>query len=121
MCDRGPQATGAGGAWRHLADGRGIRGTSHRVSAEHCMDADVRPYDHLFLKEDPSDLPDGGDFANNLNSASLTTVTAKVEPSLGEAKPGDRFQFPRQGYYCIDLDSSPEKLVINLTVALRNS
>ena len=82
-----------------------MRGTSHWVSAEHCLDAEVRIYDHLFLKEDPSDLPEGGDFTDNLNPDSLRTITAKVEPSLADAEPGERFQFLRQGYFCVDLDS----------------
>ena len=103
------------------ADGRRVRGTSHWVSAEHCLDAEVRIYDHLFLKEDPSDLPEGGDFTDNLNPDSLRTITAKVEPSLAEAQPGDRFQFLRQGYFCVDLDSRPGAPVFNRTVALRDS
>jgi glutaminyl-tRNA synthetase len=103
------------------SDGRRVRGTSHWVSAEHCRDAEVRIYDHLFLKEDPSDLPEGGEFTDNLNPDSLRTITAKVEPSLADAQPGDRFQFLRQGYYCVDLDSKPDTLVFNRTVALRDS
>ena len=103
------------------ADGRRVRGTSHWVSAEHCLDAEVRLYDHLFLKEVPSDVPEGGDFTDNLNPGSLRTITAKVEPSLAEAQPGERFQFLRQGYYCVDLDSTPASPVFNRTVALRDS
>ena len=103
------------------ADGRRVRGTSHWVSAEHCLDAEVRVYDHLFLKEDPGDLPEGGDFTDNLNPGSLRTITAKVEPSLADAQPGDRCQFLRQGYYCADPDSRPGAPVFNRTVALRDS
>ena len=103
------------------SDGRRVRGTSHWVSAEHCLDADVRVYDHLFLKEDPSDLPEGGEFTDNLNPDSLKTVTAKVEPSLAKAQPGERFQFLRQGYYCVDPESRPDTPVFNRTVALRDS
>ena len=103
------------------SDGRRVRGTSHWVSAEHCLDAEVRIYDHLFTKEDPSDLPDGGDFTDNLNPNSLKTIAAKVEPSLGHAKPGDRFQFLRQGYFCVDADSAAGAMVFNRTVALRDS
>ena len=98
-----------------------MRGTSHWVSTEHCLDAEVRLYDHQFLKEDPSDLLEGGDFTDNLNPESLRTITARVEPSLAEAAPGDRFQFLRQGYFCVDLDSTPGALVFNRTVALRDS
>ena len=103
------------------SDGRRVRGTSHWVSAAHCVDAEVRIYDHLFLKEDPSDLPDGGDFTDNLNPDSLKTITAKVEPSLSDANPGDRFQFLRLGYFCVDPDSAQGKPVFNRTVALRDS
>ena len=103
------------------SDGRRVRGTSHWVSAEHCVDALVRVYDHLFLKEDPGDLPDGGEFTNNLNPDSLRTVAAKVEPALADAQPGRRFQFLRQGYYCVDPDSQLGKPVFNRTVALRDS
>ena len=81
----------------------------------------MRIYDHLFLKEDSSDLPEGGEFTENLNPDSLRTVTAKVEPSLADAKPGNRFQFLRQGYYCVDPDSQPGMPVFNRTVALRDS
>ena len=103
------------------SDGRRVRGTSHWVSAEHCLDAEVRVYDHLFLKEDPSDLLEGGEFTDNLNPDSLRTVTARVEPSLANAEPGARFQFLRQGYYCVDPDSQPGAPVFNRTVALRDS
>jgi glutaminyl-tRNA synthetase len=98
-----------------------VRGTSHWVSVEHCLDAEVRIYDHLFLQEDPGDLPEGGEFTDNLNPGSLRTITAKVEPSLAAANPGDRCQFLRQGYFCVDLDSEAGALVFNRTVALRDS
>ena len=103
------------------ADGRRVRGTSHWASVDHCLNAEVRIYDHLFMKEDPSDLPEGGEFTDNLNPDSLRVITAKMEPSLAECRPGDRFQFLRQGYYCADLDSKPGTLVFNRTVALRDS
>ena len=103
------------------ADGRRVRGTSHWVSAEHYLDAEVRLYDHLFMKEDPDDTPEGGDYTDNLNPGSLRAITAKVERSLTEAKPGARFQFLRQGYFCVDADSTPGALVFNRTVALRDS
>ena len=91
------------------------------MSVEHCLDAEARIYDHLFLKEDPSDLPEGGDFTDNLNPESLRTITAKVEPSLAGAQPGSRYQFLRQGYFCADPDSEPGSPVFNRTVALRDS
>ncbi len=103
------------------SDGRKVRGTSHWVSADHCVDAEVRIYDHLFLQEDPGDQPEGGEFTDNINPDSLQVITAKVEPSLADANPGDRFQFLRQGYFCVDLDSRTGSPVFNRTVALRNS
>ena len=103
------------------ADGRRVRGTSHWVSAEHCVEAEVRLYDHLFTQEDPSDTPEGGAFTDNLNPDSLRVVTAKVEPSLAGAQPGYRCQFLRQGYFCADRDTAPNAPVFNRTVALRDS
>ena len=103
------------------SDGRRVRGTSQWVSEEHCVDVEVRIYDHLFLQEDPSDLPEGGEFTDNINPDSLRVITAKVEPSLADAKPGDRFQFLRTGYFCVDLDSMRDAPVFNRTVALRDS
>ena len=104
-------------------DGRKVKGTLHWVSAPHALDAEIRRYDRLFVEEDPYDYPEGGDFTDNLNPDSLTVLeNAKVEPSLGEASPGERFQFMRQGYFVVDtVDSSPEHLVFNLTVPLRDS
>ena len=102
-------------------DGRKVRGTSHWVSVDHAVDAEVRIYDHLFAKEDPDVVPEGGDFKDNLNSESLVVVSAKVEPGLDKAKPGERFQFLRQGYFVVDPDSTPEAPVFNRTVALRDT
>ncbi len=107
------------------ADGRKVRGTSHWVSAEHAVDAEVRIYDHLFSKEDPDDVGDGGDFGDfrdNLNPESLVVLkSCKLERSLADAKPGERFQFLRQGYFCVDPDSTPGAPVFNRTVALRDT
>ena len=103
-------------------DGRKVRGTLHWVSARHARDAEVRLYDRLFLTEDPYDYPEGGDFTENINPDSLSTLQAKVEPSLAEAEPGARFQFMRQGYFAVDpVASTPERLVFNRTVSLRDS
>ena len=102
-------------------DGRKVRGTSHWVSVDHAVDAEVRIYDHLFAKEDPYVVPEGGDFKDNLNSESLVVVSAKVEPGLDKAKSGERFQFLRQGYFVVDPDSTPEAPVFNRTVALRDT
>ena len=103
-------------------DGRKVRGTSHWVSAEHAVDAEVRLYDHLFLKEDPDDLGEAGDFTDNINPGSLTVRRfCKVEPGLAGARPGEKFQFLRQGYFCVDSDSTPGAPVFNRTVALRDT
>ncbi|MDA1127215.1 MAG: glutamine--tRNA ligase/YqeY domain fusion protein [Chloroflexi bacterium] len=104
------------------SDGRKVRGTSHWVSAEHAVEAEVRIYDHLFSKEDPHDVPDGGDFKDNLNPESLVVLkSCKLEQSLANAKPGERFQFLRTGYFCVDPDSTPDAPVFNRTVALRDT
>ena len=104
------------------SDGRRVRGTSHWVSAEHALDAEVRLFDHLFSKEDPDDVPPGGDFTDNINADSLTVLqSCKVEPGLGSCRPGESFQFLRQGYFCVDPDSTEGSLVFNRTVALRDT
>jgi glutaminyl-tRNA synthetase len=103
-------------------DGRKVKSTIHWVSAEHAFDAEVRLYDNLFSKENPGDVPEGQDFTANLNSNSLEIVSnAKLEPSLQTAKSGDRYQFERLGYFCVDPDSAPGTLVFNRTVALKDT
>ena len=103
-------------------DGRKVKSTIHWVSAEHAIDAEVRLYENLFATENPGDVPEGQDFTVNLNPNSLEILTnAKLEPSLASAKPGDRYQFERLGYFCADLDSKPGALVFNRTVPLRDS
>ena len=104
-------------------DGRKVKTTLHWVSAAHALDATVRLYDRLFSAEDPSAVEEGQSFAANLNPDSLEVLrSCKVEPSLAEAKPGDRYQFERKGYFCVDTgDSSPDDLVFNRTVTLRDS
>ena len=90
--------------------------------AAHAVDAEVRVYDLLFAKEDPLAAPEGQDFTASLNPNSLTVLTGcKVEAGLAASKPGDRFQFLRQGYFCVDADSTPEKPVFNRSVTLRDS
>jgi glutaminyl-tRNA synthetase len=101
-------------------DGRKVKGTLHWVSASECLDAQVWLYDHLFTKENPEDVEEGQDFTANLNPDSLTTTTAKVEPYLAAAKPGDRVQFERTGYFCVDDDSAEGALVFNRTVTLKD-
>ena len=103
-------------------DGRKVKATIHWVSAQHAISAEVRLYESLFTKEDPNDVPDGQQFTANLNPNSLETLTAaKLEPSLASAKPGDRYQFERLGYFCVDPDSTSGKLVFNRTVQLRDT
>ncbi|HWG40788.1 MAG TPA: hypothetical protein VN658_09570, partial [Candidatus Acidoferrales bacterium] len=103
-------------------DGRKVKSTIHWVSAAHAINAEVRLYDNLFIKEDPDDVPEGQDFTANLNPSSLETVTdAKLEPSLKPAGPGARYQFERLGYFCVDTDSKPGDLVFNRTVALKDA
>jgi glutaminyl-tRNA synthetase len=103
-------------------DGRKVKATLHWVSAVHALDAEVRLYDHLFAKEDPDIVEEGTDFTANINPDSREILTScKVEPSLADAQPGDRFQFERQGYFCVDPDSSEGKLVFNRTVTLRDT
>jgi glutaminyl-tRNA synthetase len=103
-------------------DGRKVRGTLHWVSAAHALDVEVRLYDRLFLKPNPLDTAKGENFQDTLNPDSLQVLEGcKVEPGLVDAKPGDKFQFERQGYFCLDPDSSPDKMVFNLTVPLRDT
>jgi glutaminyl-tRNA synthetase len=103
-------------------DGRKVRGTLHWVSVAHALKAEVRLYDRLFSEEDPLDVEEGTDFKSNLNPNSLEILTeAQVEPTLAGAVPGSRHQFERQGYFCVDPDSSEGALVFNQTVPLRDS
>ena len=98
-------------------NGRRVRATIHWVSAEHAIPAEVRLYDRLFTVENP----DSDSFKEYLNPDSLEVLESFVEPSMAEAKPGYTLQFERQGYFCVDQDSTAEKLVINRTVPLRDS
>ncbi len=103
-------------------DGRKVKGTIHWASAQHALDAEVRLYDHLFVKPDPDDVPEGQDYLANLNPKSLEALTGcKLEPSLTSAKAGDRFQFERLGYFVVDPDTTPGKLVFNRAVTLRDT
>src|SRR5579872_1669484 len=103
-------------------DGRKVKSTIHWVSAAHALAAEVRVYDSLFTKANPNETNEGEEFTVNLNPNSLEVVPhAKLEPSLKSAKPGDRYQFERLGYFCADLDSTPQQLVFNRTVALKDT
>jgi len=102
-------------------DGRKVKSTIHWVSADHALDAEIRLYDRLFTVENPAGQKDA-DFKDFLNPNSLEVLTScKVEPTLQKLKPLDRFQFERQGYFCIDPDTTGEKLIINRTVGLRDT
>jgi len=102
-------------------DGRKVRGTSHWVSASHAVAAEVRLYDRLFTVEDPLGH-EGRDWKEFVNPDSLEVVQgAMVEPMLANATPLSRFQFERVGYFCVDLDSTPEKPVFNRTIELKDS
>jgi glutaminyl-tRNA synthetase len=103
-------------------DGRKVKSTIHWVSAAHALNAEVRLYDLLFAKENPGDVAEGEDFTANLNPKSLEVLTdCKVEPGLRGAAPYTGYQFERLGYFCVDPDSAPEKLVFNRTAALRDT
>jgi len=102
-------------------DGRKPKATLHWVSAEEAIEAEVRMYGRLFAAEDPMDVPEGEDWKAGLSPQSLQIIPdAKVEPSLAGAGPGTRCQFERKGYFIVDPDSSPDHLVFNLTVGLRD-
>src|SRR5579871_5703100 len=103
-------------------DGRKVKSTIHWVSAPHAISAEVRVYENLFTKADPSDVPEGQDFTVNLNPNSLELIShAKLEPSLAQVAPGTRYQFERLGYFCVDADSRPGAKVFNRTVALKDT
>ncbi|MCR4440151.1 MAG: glutamine--tRNA ligase/YqeY domain fusion protein [bacterium] len=103
-------------------DGRKVKATIHWVSAAHALLAEVRLYDHLFTVPDPGEVPEGVDWKSFLNPNSLEMVTScQVEPSLAGAKPGFRCQFERQGYFCVDPDTTEDRLVFNRTVTLRDT
>lgn len=106
----------------HSPDGRKVKSTMHWVSSAHVISAEVRLYDKLFSNPNPQEVPEGGSFLDNLNPNSLEVVPdAKLEPSLGEAKVGTSYQFERVGYFCLDPDSTAEKLVFNRTLALKDT
>lgn len=118
-CTYDPETRGG-----YAPDGRKVRGTLHWVSAPHAVEAEVRLYDRLFTKEDPMDVDAdaGEDFTNYINPDSLTVLeNCRLEPGLKDAKPGDRFQFERRGYFCVDTESVNDNLVFNRTIALRDT
>ena len=116
-CTYDPETRGG-----YSPDGRKVKGTIHWVSAKEALDAEVRIYDRLFNRPDPDNVTEGETFLDNLNPDSLNSIThCKVETSLANTKPGDHFQFERQGYFCTDLDSKSDHLVFNQTVGLRDT
>ena len=116
-CTYDPQTRGG-----DAPDGRKVRATLHWVSAQHALPAEVRLYDHLLSKADPSDEEGGGDFKALLNPRSLEVLkNCRIEPGLSKAAPGSRFQFERMGYFCADsADSTPDHPVFNRTVTLKD-
>ncbi len=116
-CTYDPATSGGGSP-----DGRRVKATLHWVSAAHAIPAEVRLYDHLFGQADPDDVPEGEDFTATLNPHSLETLTScQVEPGLAGSESGSRYQFERQGYFCADADTTPDRLVFNRTVPLRDT
>jgi glutaminyl-tRNA synthetase len=117
-CTYDPETRGGG-----TPDGRQVQGTLHWVSAAHAAPAEVRLYDRLFVKEDPDAEKEGLDFTAHVNPNSLQTLAqCWVEPGLATAAPGSRWQFLRQGYFCVDnTDSGPGRLVFNRTVSLKDT
>jgi len=116
-CSYDPQTLGRN------PEGRKVRGVIHWVSASQGGKAEIRLYDRLFGRPNPDQVAEGGRFTDNLNGGSLRTLTdCPVEPLLAQARPGERFQFEREGYFCLDeRDSTPERPVFNRIVTLRDS
>ena len=117
QCTYDPKSKSGSGTEESL---RKVKGTLHWVSVAHALKAEVRLYDRLFTDESPDTHKDK-DFMEFINPDSLKVITGYLEPSLSEAKSGDRFQFQRLGYFCVDPDSTNQKLVFNKTVGLRDT
>ncbi len=117
-CTYDPQTRGG-----DAPDGRKVKATMHWVSCRHAVEAEVRLYDALFTKRDPNDVPEGADFTANLNPRSLEILSScRGEPGLKDARPGDRYQFERMGYFSVDsIDPVLPKPVFNRTVTLRDT
>ncbi len=117
QCTYDPKSKSGSGTEESL---RRVKGTLHWVSIKHAVAAEVRLYDRLFTDESPDTHKDR-DFMDFINPDSLEVITGYVEPSLATAKPEERFQFQRLGYFCVDSDSTAERIVFNRTVGLRDS
>ena len=115
-CTYDPESAGG-----KSSDGRRVKGVIHWVSAAHAVRAEVRLFDRLFTRASLDDLEEGKTFLDYLNPESLRKVTGYLEPSLAEASMGDKFQFERTGYFCMDRDSAPGRPVFNRTVTLKDS
>ena len=115
-CTYDPETRGG-----NAPDGRKVKSTLHWVAAPTAVPAEVRLYDHLFLKADPDEVDPGQSYLHNLNADSLKVVSALVEPSAAGAQPGTRYQFERLGYFCVDPDSGSGRPVFNRTVTLRDT
>ncbi len=115
-CTYDPQTRGG-----DAPDGRKVKATLHWVSAPTAVPAEIRLYDHLFVKPDPDEVEPGESYLANLNPDSLRVQKGLAEPGVADAKPGTRYQFERLGYFCVDRDSSPGRPVFNRTVTLRDS
>lgn len=102
-------------------DGRKVQGTIHWVSAQHAIKAEIRLFDRLFAKADPDDVEEGTDWKSSINPESLKVIEGLLEPSLQNVKHLDKFQFERLGYFSVDYDSTPNKLVFNRTVTLKDT
>ena len=113
-CTYDPETQGG-----NAPDGRKVKGTLHWVSAQHGIPAEIRLYDRLFNNPDPEA---SGDFLADINPDSMQILTESIiEPGLKDAKPGEKFQFERVGYFCVDTESTAEKLIFNRTVSLRDT
>ena len=115
-CTYDPESAGGSSS-----DGRRVKGVIHWVSAEHAKTAEMRLYSTLFNKENPDDVEEGKTFLDYINPDSLKIQTGFIEPALAEAGVGDKFQFERVGYFCVDPDSTTDKMVFNRTVELKDS
>lgn len=116
-CTYDPETRGG-----YAPDGRKVQGTIHWVSASHAIDAEVRMYDRLFTEMNPNKTEEGKTFLDHLHPESLVILDGcKLEPSLKSALPGEKYQFERKGFFCVDLDSVSGKPVFNLTVPLRDT
>ena len=116
LCTYDPETHGG-----NAPDGRKVKATLHWVAADTALQAEVRLYDHLFSKPIPDQTEEGLDYTSNLNPESLKTIMGYIEPAVAQAVQGTTFQFERLGYFCVDKDSAPGKLVFNRTVTLRDS